>query len=37
MKNWKIKNQPYTALGSLPVTQLNKTMGIICRRNSRET
>ena len=34
MENWKIKNQPVHWFG---LTELNKTMGIMCGRNSSET
>ena len=34
VKNWKIKNQPVHWFG---LTELNKTMGIMCDRNSSET
>ena len=34
VKNWKIKNQPVHWFG---LTELNKTMGIMCVRNSSET
>ena len=34
VKNWKIKNQPVHWFG---LTELNKTMGIICDRSSSET
>ena len=34
VKNWKIKNQPVHWFG---LTELNKTMGIMCGRNSSET
>ena len=33
MKNWKIKNQPVLWFG---LTEPNKTMGIMCGRNSSE-
>ena len=34
VKNWKIKNQP---VHWFELTELNKTMGIMCGRNSSET
>ena len=34
VKNWKIKNQPIHWFG---LTELNKTMGIMCGRNSNKT
>ena len=34
VKNWKLKNQPVHWFG---LTELDKTMGIMCGRNSSET
>ena len=34
VKNLKIKRQPFHLFG---LTELNKTMGIMCERNSSET
>ena len=34
LKNWKIKNQPVHRFG---LTELNKTMGIMCGRDNSET